>query len=150
MRKFEVVKKEFRKHEGDIILPTRSDTGSAGYDFHTPCDFTIAPGETVHIVTDVKIAMEQDEVLLLFGRSSMGIKKRINLATGVSVIDATFYGNDVNDGNLTIVLTSFSNETHHFVKGDKIAQGVFMKYLITDDDNTTNTVRSGGIGSTGR
>ena len=32
-------------------------------------------------------------------------------------------------------------------KGDKYAQGIFQKYLITDDDNADGT-RKGGFGST--
>ena len=34
-------------------------------------------------------------------------------------------------------------------KGDSFAQGIFLKYLLTDDDDEMST-RSGGIGSTDR
>ena len=34
-------------------------------------------------------------------------------------------------------------------KGEKLGQGIFQKYLITDDDNAEG-VRRGGFGSTGK
>ena len=34
--------------------------------------------------------------------------------------------------------------------GDKIAQGIFTKYLIVDDEEEILTERSGGLGSTGK
>lgn len=150
MRKFEVVGKEFRKSEGEIILPTRADKGSAGYDFYTPYDFEIKPGETVFVTTDVKASMEIDEVLYLYVRSSVGIKKRIVLANGTGVIDSTYYNNPDNDGNIAGVLVNMSNQTWTFKKGERFMQGVFMKYLITDDDKPVSASRSGGIGSSGK
>lgn len=150
MRKFEVVKDEFRKTQGDIKLPTRSDSGSAGYDIYTPYAFEVKPKETVFITTDVKIAMEEDEVMFLFVRSSIGIKRRLMLATSVSVIDSTYYGNPGNDGNLIVVLTNMGEETQKFDKFERIVQGVFCKYLTVDDDAPLNQERTGGIGSSGK
>ena len=89
MRRFEIVKEDFRKVKGvEIQLPKRADTKSAGYDFYSPIDFTIMPGQTVIVPMDVKAKMERDEVLLLYVRSSIGIKKHIVLANGTGVIDA--------------------------------------------------------------
>ena len=89
VRRFEIVKEDFRKVKGDEIqLPKRADTKSAGYDFYSPIDFTIMPGQTVIVPMDVKAKMERDEVLLLYVRSSIGIKKHIVLANGTGVIDA--------------------------------------------------------------
>ena len=130
-------------------LPTRADNGSAGYDFYIPRDFNILPGETILIPTNVKAAMEQDEVLLLYVRSSIGIKRRCVLANGTGVIDSTYYNNPDNDGNITIALTNLSKQIQQFNKGDRIMQGVFVKYLITDNDQPLSATRKGGIGSSG-
>ena len=150
MRKFEVVKDEFRKTTGEIKLPTRSDKGSAGYDIYTPYAFEIKPKETVFITTDVKIAMEEDEVMFLFVRSSTGIKRRLMLATSVSVIDSTYYSNPENDGNLIVVLTNMGEETQTFEQHERFVQGVFCKYLTVDNDAPLNAKRTGGIGSSGK
>lgn len=151
MRKFEVVKDEFRVHKGvEIKLPQRSDVGSAGYDFYSPIAFSLKPGENKVIFFDVKVAMEQDETLLLFVRSSIGIKKKIAFDNGTGIIDSTYYGNPDNDGNMCVALTNHSDKTWEFDVGDRLIEGVFFKYLITDDDKAPNRKRSGGIGSSGK
>lgn len=149
MRKFEVVSDEFRQHKGvDIILPKRSTSKSAGYDFYLPCDVEIEPnGSTGIIPTDVKARMNYGEVLLLFIRSSLGIKKDIILKNNVGVIDGDYYGNPSNDGNIGIALRNLSNEKVCLKKGEKIMQGIFVEYFKTNDDNVEN-VRTGGFGST--
>lgn len=150
-RKFEIVREDCRHYnEEDIILPRRADIGSAGYDFYSPCDFEIQPGEMKVVQTDIKVTMEKDEVLLLWIRSSMGIKHNILLANQTGVIDSSYYNNPSNDGNIGIALLNNGNETYKVIKGDKLMQGVFVKYLITDDDEPISTERLGGIGSTGK
>lgn len=149
MRRFEVVRDDCRKTEGNIILPTRADKGSAGYDFYSAIDFEIKPGETKLIPTDVKAKMLTNEVLLLFVRSSIGIKKHIVLANGTGVIDSTYYSNPDNDGNICGAFTNIGTETQVFKAGDRIMQGVFLEYLTTVDDKPVNAERTGGIGSSG-
>ena len=49
-------------------------------------------------------------------------------------------------------MVAFKNTTNRDVvikPYERVAQGVFVKYYITDDDNTTEE-RTGGVGSTGR
>lgn len=151
MRKFEIVKDEFRKFKDEeIILPRRGTKDSAAYDFYTPCDIVIPTnGRTGIIATDVKAKMESDEVLLLFVRSSIGIKKGIVLSNGTGVIDSSYYGNESNDGNIGVSLLNTTNEDVVIEKGDRIMQGMFVKYLITEDDNATEE-RTGGFGSSGK
>ena len=149
MRGFEIVKDEFREFRGvDIKLPTRSDKGSAGYDFYSPTDFEIQ--ETKVIPMDVKAYMQEDEVLLLWTRSSMGIKNRIVLANQTGVIDSSYYNNENNDGNICTALTNMGDKIYKVNAGDKIMQGVFTKYLMVDNDKPINQHRNGGIGSSGR
>ena len=83
VRGFEIVADEFRKHpEIDIQLPTRSDSRSAGYDFYSPVDVVIGPGERCLVWTDVKAYMQENEVLMLYVRSSIGVKKGVVLSNG--------------------------------------------------------------------
>ena len=147
MRFFEVVKDEFRKNSGEIKLPTRSTRYSAGYDFYSPVDITINPGEMVMIWTDVKAHMYYDNVLLLFVRSSMG-KYPIVIANGTGVIDGDYYSNKDNDGNIGFRLFNQGKEPYTIQAGDRIGQGVFVKFGTVKDDTATGT-RVGGIGSTG-
>lgn len=146
MIKFEKVK----NCDKDIKLPTRADVGSAGYDFYIVDDITINPGETVIAPTYVKAKMDLDVVLLLYVRSSIGLKRRLSLANGTGVIDSTFYGNPDNDGNIGIALYNYGTEPQTLKAGERVAQGVFVKYYTTVDDNTINTVRTSGFGSSGK
>ena len=148
MNKFEIVKDEFRAyHDAEIKLPVRATKHSAGYDICTPVDITIPSGAYVKVKTDIKVKVKEDEVLLLYVRSSVGIKKNIMLMNGTGVIDADFYGNKENDGNITLALYNYGNELQTFKAGDRICQGVFVKYDTVEDDNV-EAIRIGGIGST--
>ena len=150
-RGFQIVDNEFRKHSNvDIILPKRGDSRSAGYDFYAPCDIRINPNEKVLVFSDVKAYMQEDEVLLLYVRSSLGIKHGIVLSNGTGVIDSSFYNNPSNNGNIGIALHNTSDKIVEIKQGDRIIQGVFMKYLIADEDNVIHENRVGGIGSSNR
>ena len=147
MRYFEVVKDEHRKNSGDIKLPTRATKNSAGYDFYSPISVDIEPMCSQMIWTDVCSKFEDDEVLLINVRSSMG-KQPVMIANTQGIIDPSYYGNPDNGGNIGIRLFNLGKTVYTVHAGDRVAQGIFVKYLITDDDNTTNT-RLGGFGSTG-
>jgi dUTP pyrophosphatase len=149
-RGFEIVKDNFRKNEGDIQLPKRGDKRSAGYDFYSPVDLVIKAGETGFIWTDIKAFMQDDEVLLLYVRSSVGVKHGVVLSNGTGVVDASYFSNANNDGNIGIPLRNLSDKDFVINKGDRIAQGIFMNYLVADDDNVMNEERKGGFGSSGK
>ena len=145
LRGFEVVRDNARKTTGDITLPTRGSSKAAAYDFYATGDVSVAPDAIVKVWTDVKSYMQDDEVLLINVRSSMGGK--FMLANTQGWIDADYYSNEGNDGNIGIFLKNISNETQTINKGDRIAQSLFTKYLVADDGNTDN-IRVGGFGST--
>lgn len=145
-RFFKIVKDKCRKNKGDIKLPTRATEHSAGYDFYSPIDVIIQPNEMVMIWTDVKAHMFHDNLLIINVRSSMG-KQPIMIANTQGWIDSDYYENPDNDGNIGIRLFNLGNTPYEIKTGDRIAQGVFVKYGTTMDDNTTTT-REGGFGST--
>lgn len=150
VRGFEIVSDEYRKHPNvDIQLPTRNDGQSAGYDFYTPVDITIMPGERCLVWTDIKAYMQESEVLMLHVRSSIGVKKGVILSNGTGIIDASYYNNAINDGCIGISLYNTSEKIVKIQAGDRIAQGVFMQYLISDDDIVLSELREGGFGSSG-
>jgi len=131
----------------DIPLPTRATRHSAGYDLRVTDDITLAPGETKAYTTGLCAYMQPDEVLEIHIRSSIGIYSNVVLSNGTSIIDSDYIQSD-NGGHIMIALTNTGNEVFHAPKGDRVAQGIFHKYLVTDDDNVT-TERNGGWGSTG-
>ncbi|WP_251424062.1 dUTP diphosphatase [Veillonella agrestimuris] len=145
IRGFEVVS----AFEGqDIHLPTRKTTESAGYDIESAEAVTLMPGETKLIATGLKAFMAYDEYLAIHIRSSMAIKRRLALVNSTGIIDSDYYNNEDNEGHIMIALLNYGSEPMSIEKGERIAQGIFSKYLITNDDDATG-VRTGGIGSTG-
>jgi dUTP pyrophosphatase len=94
--------------------------------------------------------MQENEVLMLYVRSSIGVKKGVVLSNGTGIIDSSYYSNPSNDGNIGISLFNTSNKEVHIKAGERIAQGVFIQYLVTDDDNVLNNERAGGFGSSGK
>ena len=133
----------------EIRMPVRATVGSAGYDFYSPLDFVLTPGQTIKIPTGIRARIEDGWVLMIFPRSGLGFKFRIQLNNTVGIIDSDYYGSD-NEGHIFIKITNDSNEgrTLSLKKGDGFAQGVFLPYGVTSDDETA-AVRNGGFGSTG-
>ena len=140
-------------YEDKVQLPARSTKHSGAYDFYSPIPIRIPPRQTVTIHTNVKAYMQPNELLLLFTRSSGG-KKGLQLKNTTGLIDSDYYNNPDNEGNIILMLRN-TNETGGedivFSQGEKIAQGVFVNFLLADGDSLENhtIVRTGGIGSTG-
>jgi dUTP pyrophosphatase len=136
----------------DIKLPKRATLGSAGYDFYAPVDLIIRPGETVKVPTGIRARMDEGWVLMIFPRSGLGFKFRLMLDNTVGVIDSDYYNSD-NEGHIMIKVTNCSGigeaegKTINIAKGQGFAQGVFLPFGITTDDEASG-IRNGGLGST--
>ena len=147
-RGFEVVPPQYRKNVNEEVkLPVRASLQSMAYDFYSPVSRIVKPGEVAKIWTDVNVYMRKDECLILNVRSSMGGK--FMLANTQGWIDADYYMNKDNAGNIGIFLKNISDKELIIEKGDRIAQGAFFRFLIANNGNTENE-RSGGFGSTGK
>lgn len=129
-------------------LPKRQTKFSAGYDFKSPIDFVLHPGDVKKIPTGVKIAMNEDEMLLLVVRSSVGFKYNVRMTNQVGIFESDYFNNESNEGHAWISLQNHSNEDFIVKKGDRIAQGIFTKFLTVDHEETIITERKGGFGST--
>lgn len=155
-RGFEVVGDKFRKFPKEkIVLPQRGTSNACAYDFYSNEDKELVPGERYTFWTDVKVKMFFDNVLQINTRSGNGCKG-IVLSNTIGYVDADYYGNENNDGNIGICLYNDGPKAFSVKKSDRIAQGCFSRYLITDDDKYRNiatekkVARKGGFGSTGK
>ncbi len=129
-----------------ILLPKRATEGSAGYDFFSPFSFTLAPNETIKIPTGVKVKIDNGWVLCIFPRSSLGFKYRLTLNNTVGVIDSDYYFAD-NEGHIFIKMTNCGDQTLTIEEGKAFAQGIFLPFGITTNDECS-AKRHGGLGST--
>lgn len=133
-----------------LRLPRRATAGSAGYDFFSPLDFSLAPGEAIRIPTGVRARIDEGWVLTLYPRSGQGFKYRVQLYNSVGVIDPDYFGAE-NEGHIQIKLVNANTEgrTMAVRLGEAFAQGIFLPFGITADDEAT-APRTGGFGSTDR
>lgn len=137
----------------DINLPKRSTKYSAGYDVEAACDCVIEPfqlGKKPTLVeTGLKAYMLEDEYLMLCNRSSNPFKKGLVMANSVGIIDADYYGNPDNDGEMMFTFYNLGTEPITIEKGYAIGQGIFQKYYTTENDAAEGK-RVGGFGSTNK
>ena len=89
-------------------------------------------------------------MLTCYPRSGLGFKFRLQLDNTVGIIDSDYYYSS-NEGHIMIKMTNDSrnNKTVHVEKGVGFAQGIFVEYGITLDDDA-NEIRDGGFGSTNK
>lgn len=156
--KFEKVSyQQFSQDSNDVIsqseydelnLPKRATSKSAGYDFYLPYDITIDVDEEITIASGIRAKMNDDWVLQLYPRSSLGFKYQLFLANTVGIIDADYYDSN-NEGHILIKLINKGNKKVQLKKGDRFVQGVFLPYGICVDDEVILDKRNGGIGSSG-
>ncbi|MFB9768279.1 dUTP diphosphatase [Lactiplantibacillus modestisalitolerans] len=163
-----------------LHLPYRTTKQAAGYDFEAATDFTLPSIWKLNFVkvlwqirhqqtsqpaeldaaaaalkpwlvpTGIKAYMNPDEYLLIANRSSNPLKRNLILPNGIGVIDADYYNNAKNEGAIYVQLINMGIRDVHIKKGERIAQGIFTKYLTADNEATVTTTRSGGFGSTNR
>ncbi|KIS03792.1 dCTP deaminase/dUTPase family protein [Paucilactobacillus wasatchensis] len=174
-RGFEIIT---AKQDLQINLPKRQTKNAAGYDFECAEDFilpsiwklnfikifkllhqtkeiTVTDYQQANAVlkpllvpTGIKAYMQPDEFLLLANRSSNPLKRRLVLPNGVGVVDADYYNNDSNEGEIFFQLLNFGVTDVSIKKGERIGQGIFMPYLVADDEQAPKNKRNGGFGST--
>ena len=132
--------------ELQIEKPSRSTEKAAGYDIRSITSGVIVPGEAMVFDTGLTAYMKADEFLALFIRSGMAFKHDLVLQNATGIIDADYYGK-----HIKIKIRNEGNENYEIKAGDRIAQGIFLPYLLTDDDNDhEKQEREDGFGHTGK
>ena len=178
MRGFEIVS---TKANDGLNLPKRSTQAAAGYDFEASADIVIPSVlsnpffrglnilslgklknvrededlqgllKPVLVPTGIKAYMGEGEYLQLVSRSSGPIKKRIMMPNAVGIVDADYYNNPSNEGEIFFQFINFGVKDVVIKKGERIGQGIFLPYLLADgDDQVEKAQRQGGFGSTGQ
>ena len=132
----------------EIILPKRATKKSAGYDFVTPFDIQLEPGESKVIPTGIRCKMNDGWMLCMVPKSGLGFKYKTRLSNTLGIIDADYYDAD-NEGHIMVKLCNEGNKTLEVLKGKAFCQGIFIPFAITEDDETDG-IRTGGFGSTGK
>lgn len=144
-----MVKFEKVSRISEVALPKRATINSAGYDFFAPEDVTLSAKSLTTVMTGIKCKLEPCMVLILANRSSNPSKKSLFLANGVGIVDADYYNNPDNEGEIGFVFYNNNEKDVEIKKNEKIGQGIITTYIKVEGDNTTDS-RTGGFGSTGK
>ena len=118
----------------ESVLPKRNTKESAGYDFFVQEDVVCKSHEITLIKIGVKAEFPGYETLLLFKRSINPNKKGLIILNGV-VVEADYYNNPDNEGEISELFYNMLEEDVVLKAGEKIMQGIFVKYGIVDNDN---------------
>lgn len=135
--------------DAGLPLPERKTAASAGYDLVAAADTLLPPGAVTLVPTGLKAYMQPDEYLGIHIRSGLAVKNALSLVNGQGIIDADYYDNPGNEGHILVAVVNHGAAAVTVARGERIAQGIFYKYLRADGDDTTGS-REGGFGSTGR
>ena len=130
----------------DVVIPVRATKGSAGYDFYSPIEVNLKPGETFKIPTGIRCQIDDGYVLKIYPRSSLGFKYQMALLNTVGIIDADYYNAD-NEGHIIVGIVNRGDKDLLIKKGDRFVQGIFEKYFLAQEEENNNE-RHGGFGST--
>ena len=131
-----------------VPLPRRATQGAAGYDFVCPVDCALAPGETACIPTGIRAVLAPGWVLLLFPRSSLGVKKGLVLCNTVGVVDGDYAQAD-NEGHILVYVRNLGAQPLALARGERFCQGVLLPFGLAGEEAETAPRRTGGFGSTG-
>lgn len=141
----------------DLPSPRRGTNSSAGYDFYAPYDFELKENERLVVPTGYKVSMNSDEIFSMYVRSSTGFKFNVRLCNQVGIIDADYYNNKDNEGHIMVAFHNHGDKVwENFTEGkdvsekSRIAQGIYTRYYVSDNDNASRQERTGGIGSTSK
>ena len=133
-------------HYEFVKMPYRATSGSAGYDFYSPVDITLKPGESAKIPTGIRCKIDDGYVLQIYPRSSLGFKYQMCLLNTVGIIDSDYFNAD-NEGHIIVGIMNRGNKDLIINKGDRFVQGIFYKYYLALEDDEKQ-LRHGGFGST--
>lgn len=139
---------KIKRLDKTLPLPKYHTDRSAGFDFYSTENITIAPKEIVRIPSGLIIATPPGYFLALINRSGMPQKKGLSMPNGVGVIDSDYCGE--ND-EIKILMYNFTEQPVNIEKGERVAQGLFLKVDQGEWEETEamDEQSRGGFGSTG-
>lgn len=99
------------------------------------------------VSTGMKCHLEPNQYLELSVRSSTPLKHWLILANSVGIIDADYYNNSDNEGEIYFQIINLLPFAVQLKQGDRIGQGIIHTYSLVDGDDAAGA-RTGGFGST--
>ncbi len=133
-----------------LPLPDYHTSGAAGFDFYAREATVIAPHSLAKIPSNLIIATPPGYMLMMAARSSLSLKKGLKQANGIGVIDSDYCGPE---DEISIAVHNFTDTPVTVERGERIAQGIFIKVEQAAWNEVTEMPQAtsrGGFGSTGK
>lgn len=142
------MKVNIQRLDKTLPLPVYETSGSVGFDMLAREETTVEPGSIALIPGNVIVECPDGYMLAIASRSSTPRKKGLTMPHGFGVIDKDYCGPE---DEVKIQVYNFTDESVTISKGDKIAQGLFIR-VDTFEFEEVDQIKAesrGGFGSTG-
>jgi len=139
---------KIKRIDKSLPLPEYKTSGSVGFDLYAR-EETIVPAHHFAVIpTNLIVKTPPGHMLMLAARSSSARHKGLTMRNGIGVIDQDYSGEE---DELKIMAQNLSDEDKTVERGERIAQGIFVKIEIASwlEVDTMEDQSRGGMGSTG-
>ena len=138
---------KIKRLDKNLPLPRYETAGSVGFDFVCRESVTIKPHSLELIPANVIVQTPPGYMLMVTLRSSTPRKRSLLIPHGVGVIDQDYCGED---DEIKIQVFNFSSNPVTVERGDRIAQGIFVRVDTAQwsEVDRIETETRGGFGST--
>ena len=139
--------------DDEKYLPTYANDTDACMDLKIAIphqEYVLCPNHMKVFGTGIKVAIPENHVMLVYLRSSAGIKNHLTLANSTGIIDSGYRD------EIKLAIKNDGKNSYIFEDGQRIAQFMIIPRpkinleIVPDDDNFKSGNRGGGIGSTGK
>ena len=139
---------KIRRLDSTVPLPTYATDEAAGFDLAAAQDLTIAPGQIALVRTGLVIEVPTGHCLAIFARSSTPLKRGLQVANGVGIIDSDYNGPE---DEVMIQVLNFTDADVQVRRGDRLAQGIILPAprVRWNEVAEVSRVTRGGFGATG-
>ncbi len=141
-------KVQIKRIDTSLPLPQYETNGSVGFDILAREKTEIPPKEIKLVPGNIIVKVPKGYMLMVASRSSTPKKKGLSPPHGLGIIDHDYCGSQ---DEIKIQVYNFTNNSVIVRKGEKIAQGVFIKIdkLNWEEVEEMTDKSRGGFGSTG-
>lgn len=153
-------------------IPKYAHLGDGAVDLYSPADYTIAPGETIIIPCDIKVALPYGYAFLIHPRSGTSAKTKLRVANSVGLVDSQYRGvigvivenieppikditYEFDDSGRPVLTSVLHGQSYTISKGERFAQMRLVEvptanFFQVESVDGIGDDRGGGFGSTSK
>lgn len=141
------MKVRIKRIDNDLPLPIYETAGSVGFDIAARENISVAPKEIGMVPSNLIVEVPKGYMLVVASRSSTPGKKGLTPPHGFGIIDHDYCGRE---DEIKVLVYNFTDSDVRIERGDKIAQGVFVRIdkFEWEEISEISSESRGGFGST--